>query len=185
MIPPTSTSEVPADHQGLGRAIPRFLRTKCAIKCVLCLLFSSPGDVALCAGRPRAARGAVPVPPARPPPVLRSWTRARATGAASQRAGAWRVSSFLVKSSCVDHRPSGPQFPLPNVYSSIDPGGGGSNCGLISCPRPSCCPSHSHLRFKARLSRFKLGTTTPATDIHFRSCSSGLRALILWALIAP
>jgi len=47
MIPPTSMSEVPADHQGLGRAIPSFLRTKCAIKPVLCLLFSSPGDVAL------------------------------------------------------------------------------------------------------------------------------------------
>lgn len=47
MSPPTSMSEVPADHQGLGRAIPSFLRTKCAIKPVLCLLFSSPGDVAL------------------------------------------------------------------------------------------------------------------------------------------
>ena len=47
MIPPTSMSEVPADHQGLGRAIPSFLRTKCAIKPVLCLLSSSPGDVAL------------------------------------------------------------------------------------------------------------------------------------------
>lgn len=26
---------------------------------------------------------------------------------------------------------------------------------------------------------------TPAIDIHFRSCSSGHWALILWALIAP
>ena len=40
MSPPTLMSEVPADHQGLGRAIPSFLRTKCAIKPVLCLLFS-------------------------------------------------------------------------------------------------------------------------------------------------
>ena len=56
----TKKSEVPADHQGLGRAIPRFLRTKCAIKCVLCLLFSSPGDVALCAGQfPHVYSGAI------------------------------------------------------------------------------------------------------------------------------
>ena len=47
MSPPTLMSEVPADHQGLGRAIPSFLRTKCARKPVLCLLSSSPGDVAL------------------------------------------------------------------------------------------------------------------------------------------
>ena len=138
-------------------------------------------------GRPRAACGAVPVSP-HPAHHLFSGTgpAPELTGAAvtvGQAHG--RVSSSLIKSSCVYHRPSGPQFPLPNVYSSIDPGGGGSNCGLISCPRPSCCPSHSHLWFKARLSRFKLGTITPATDIYFRSCSSGLQALILWASIAP
>lgn len=138
-------------------------------------------------GRPRATCGAVP---GSPRPAHRLFS---GTGPAPELTGAGvtvgqardRVSSFLIKSSCVYHRPSGPQFPLPNVYSSIDPGGGGSHCGLISCPRPSCCPSHSHLRFKARLSRLKLGTTTPATDSHFRSCSSGLWALILWASIAP
>lgn len=65
MSPRTSMSEVPADHQGLGRAVPSFLRTKCAIKPVLCLLFSSPGDVALSVslGGPRVTCGAVPVLP--------------------------------------------------------------------------------------------------------------------------